>query len=186
MSEIGRVSRLAFDMMFRGFNAVKNGVLRVPMREMRFASRQNVILFRTVLGCLAMMIRRQLVIFSRRGMMFRATQIGLQTSSGFKGLRQEARHRRHIFLQGIDVPIRIIFIGPFRMIDGLPRMSNRNQRLMRRMGMILAGEVKPRSFPMIPRRRLVMICRGNVMFRRSMLLGHNFTDWLSHVVPDTA
>ena len=72
ITAIGRFI-LAFDVVFRGFNAVKNGVLRVPMREMRLANRQNVIFLITELSGLAVMARRPLMVVSRRGVMFGAT-----------------------------------------------------------------------------------------------------------------
>ncbi|WP_146002806.1 hypothetical protein [Telmatospirillum siberiense] len=175
---ISRILRLMIDVMLRRFDTVEDGMLRMSMSEMRFASGHHVVFLVAMLCGSTMVLRRLLMVVGRHGVMFRATEGGLRNSGRVVRLRQEARNLLHVFLQRIDVVIGIISVGCFRVVDGLPGLAEGDQRLMRRMGVIVPDLIMLRGLPVISRRRLVMTDSGSMMFRGPMFFGHDVTDCL--------
>lgn len=173
-------------MVFCGFNAVKDRKLRMSIREVRFARRQQVVFSFTIQGGLAVVSCRLFVMVGCRGMVLRATKTGLYRSCGPREICGKIRNGRRIFSHRAGIQIYVIFVGLLCAIYGLPGMPDCHQCLMRRMGMIYPDLIMSRSLTVISRRQLVMACRDNVMFRCPILWRHNFTDRLSRVIPNTA
>ena len=48
---------------FSGFGGVMGGMVQVPLRRVRVVSRRVMVAFSMMTGCLAMVVRRQLVVF---------------------------------------------------------------------------------------------------------------------------
>ncbi len=67
---IGWVLPLPLDMVFRRFNAVKNGVMGMAMGEPCFVRRQWIVHLVTVHGGSAVVLRRLLVVIGGYGMVF--------------------------------------------------------------------------------------------------------------------
>jgi hypothetical protein len=65
-----RGSAIVLGVVFRGFRAVKDGLLSVAVRDQRLVRRVRVVLFIVVFRGLMMMSRRLLVMFCRERVVF--------------------------------------------------------------------------------------------------------------------
>src|SRR5271154_4954065 len=106
------------DMVLRSLVVMEDGMLRVAVRNLRFVGRQREILLLAVLGGLAVMARRLLVVIGRRRMVLRDVEGGVVGAG---------------------------FIAAF---DGAQSVPVGQQRLMRRMGVIFSDLIMPRRFAM--------------------------------------
>jgi hypothetical protein len=77
-------------MVFRGFIAVEDGVLRMAVRGFGVMRRQRVILSVPVPGGFVMISRRPLVVVGRGSVMLRTTEFAFGGSGDFKGRRGKA------------------------------------------------------------------------------------------------